>query len=82
MMGAARGGDLRSIQTLFVAGSITGMTDGQLLEHFLTGKGKRSRGSSAGATARTHEPPGFVSVGRRRVGSWCTLLVSGTHWPS
>jgi RNA polymerase sigma factor (sigma-70 family) len=41
-MGAARGVDLQSIQALFVAGSFTGMTEGQLLEHFVNDTGPKA----------------------------------------
>jgi len=43
-----QGSVLRSIQTLFVTGSATGMTDRQLLEEFL---GRRDGGAEAAFTA-------------------------------
>ncbi len=60
---------LRSIQTLFVAGSATGMTDRQLLEEFL---GRRDGGAEAAITA-------LVARHSPLVWSICHSISSDSH---
>ena len=51
MTGGTRGLDLRSIQTLFDVGSLSGLTDGQLLEQFLERKDQESEAAFAALMA-------------------------------
>ena len=48
MAGGTNGLDVRSIETLFGVGSVAGLTDGQLLEHFVN---RQSEASEAAFTA-------------------------------
>ena len=51
MPGGTQGLDVRSIQTLFGVGSVAGLTDGQLLEHFVDRKNEGSEAAFAALVA-------------------------------
>ena len=55
MSKGARGSVMRSIETLFGAGSVTGMTDGQLLDQFLARRDESAETAFSGLVAR-HGP--------------------------
>jgi hypothetical protein len=69
MPNGSRGSVIRSIQTLFSEGSVAGLTDGQLLEQFLSREGE---GAEAAFTAL---------VGLHGPMVWDVCLLSSPGWP-
>jgi RNA polymerase sigma factor (sigma-70 family) len=69
MKGGSRGSVLRSIETLFGVGSVTGMSDGHLLDQFLARRDEGAESAFAGLVAR-HGP---------MVWSVCRGVLSDSH---
>jgi hypothetical protein len=65
MRNGSRGSAIRPIQTLFSEGSVGGMTDGQLLEQFLSRQGEGAEAAFA-ALVGLHGPMVYIGADQFR----------------